>query len=172
MATERKNFKNLIFQNHKAQSLNIWYIASSSGPLPKLLKLSPWGQKWPRPGGHLFYIDLYRENFKNLLLKNHKAQNLENWYVSSCSGPVQNLFKLFSWGQKWPRPRGHQFHYIVLYSKSLKIFSETVRPRAQIFGIQHHLVDLYQICSNYCHRVKIDPAQGVLVFTQCYMVNL
>ena len=31
-----------------------------------------------------------------------------------------------------------------------KIFlSETTRPRALIFGMKHHLVDLYQVCSNY-----------------------
>ena len=27
--------------------------------------------------------------------------------------------------------------------------SETIRHRALIFGMLHHLVDLYQICSNY-----------------------
>ena len=32
---------------------------------------------------------------------------------------------------------------------NFKIFlSETTRPRSLIFGIYHHLVDLYQVCSN------------------------
>jgi len=45
-----------------------------------------------------------------------------------------------------------------------KIFlSETTRPRAFIFGIQHHLEVLYQSCSNYVPGVKIDPAPGVLI---------
>ena len=34
--------------------------------------------------------------------------------------------------------------------KHEKIFlSETRRPRLLIIGIKHHLVDLYQVCSNY-----------------------
>ena len=27
-------------------------VALSSGPLPRVPKLYPWGQIWPRPGGH------------------------------------------------------------------------------------------------------------------------
>ena len=40
--------------------------------------------------------------------------------------------------------------YIVLYrEKHEKIFlSETIRLRALIFGMYHHLVDLFQVCSN------------------------
>ena len=45
-----------------------WYEASSSRPLPSLFKLCPWGQKWPHPAGHIFYIGLYREHMKNLLV--------------------------------------------------------------------------------------------------------
>jgi len=55
-----------------------------------------------------------------------------------------------------------------------KIFlSETTRPRAFIFGIQHyiafifgiqHYIEvLYQNCSNYAPGVKIDPGPGVSV---------
>ena len=29
--------------------------------------------------------------------------------------------------------------------------SETIRPRALIFGMYHHLVDLYPDCSDYAH---------------------
>ena len=43
----------------KPESLDIWYLASPSGPLPSLP-----GQKWPHPGGHMIYIGLYRENVK------------------------------------------------------------------------------------------------------------
>ena len=34
-----------------------WYIAPSRGPLPKLFKLCPWGQNWPRSGGHNFTLN-------------------------------------------------------------------------------------------------------------------
>ena len=40
--------------------------------------------------------------------------------------------------------------YIGLYwEKHEKILSETASPRALIFGLKHHLVNLYQVCSNY-----------------------
>ena len=40
-------------------------------------------------------------------------------------------------------------------SGELKIFlSETTRPRALIFGMYYHLVDLYQLCSNYALGAK------------------
>jgi len=64
-------FKNLLVWNYKAQSFHIWYVASSSGPLPKLFKLCPWGHNWPRPGGgSQFNIELYKETFKRHLLLN------------------------------------------------------------------------------------------------------
>ena len=41
-----------------------------------------------------------------------------------------------------------------------KIFlSETIRLRALIFGMLHHLVDLYQVCSNYAPGAKMAPHQ-------------
>ena len=42
----------------------MWYVASPSEPLPSLFKLYPWGQKWPGPASHMFYLGLYRENMK------------------------------------------------------------------------------------------------------------
>ena len=53
------------------------------------------------------------------------------------------------------RPVGHMF-YIVLYrEKHEKIFlSETKRPRALIFGMKHHIVNIYQVCSNYIPGTK------------------
>ena len=38
--------------------LDIWYVASTSEPLPSLFKLCLWGQKWVHLGGHMFYIGL------------------------------------------------------------------------------------------------------------------
>ena len=63
-----ENFKNILVWNHKAYSLAIWYEASSSGHLPSLFKLWSVGQKWACPGGHMFYIGLYRENMKKIFL--------------------------------------------------------------------------------------------------------
>ena len=45
--------------------------------------------------------------------------------------------------------------------KTLKIFlSETTRPTALIFAMYHHLVDLYQVCSNNDPGVKNGPPQA------------
>ena len=40
-------------------------------------------------GGHLFYKDSYRENYKNLLV-----QAFDIWYVASSSLPLPRLFKI------------------------------------------------------------------------------
>ena len=47
---------------------DILYVASSGGPLPSLFKLCPWGQKWPRSGGHIFYVGLYSEKHEKIFL--------------------------------------------------------------------------------------------------------
>ena len=54
--------------------------------------------------------------------------------------------------------------YIGLYRETHeKIFlSETIRLRALIFGMEHHLVNLYQVCSNYAPGTKNGPALGVI----------
>ena len=44
------------------------------------------------------------------------------------------------------------------------ISSETSRPRALIFGMEHCLVDLYQICSNGGPGVQNGPVTGGLGF--------
>ena len=64
-----KHKKNLLLQNHKAQSFHILHVAMFSGPLYKSCQSYPWGQKWPRPGGSLAPIDLqWEKHKKNLLL--------------------------------------------------------------------------------------------------------
>ena len=57
--------------------------------------------------------------------------------------------------------------YIDLYrEKHEKIFlSETTWPRALILGMKHHLVDFYQVCSNYTPGVKNGHALGGNMFT-------
>ena len=46
-----------------------------------------------------------------------------------------------------------------------KIFlSETTRPRALIFDMYYHLVDFYQVCSNYSPVAKNGPDPGGRMF--------
>jgi len=58
-------FNKLLVWNYEAQSFNIWYIASSRGPLPKLFKLCPLGQNWPRPGGHNLTLNYIRKSWND-----------------------------------------------------------------------------------------------------------
>ena len=57
--------------------------------------------------------------------------------------------------------------YIGLYREQHeKIFlSETTRPRALIFGMYYHLVDLYQVYLNYIPGAKNGLTPVVTCFT-------
>ena len=59
---------------------------------------------------HALKIDFWDEHFKNLLVWNHKACDLDIWYVASPNGPLPSLYKLCPLGQKRPRPVGHMFY--------------------------------------------------------------
>ena len=64
-----------------------------------------------------------------------------------------------------PTPGDHMF-YIGLYRENNEIIlSDTIRLRAFIFGMKHHLVNLYQVCSNYIPGAKNGPAPGLICFT-------
>jgi len=60
-----------------------------------MFKLSPWGQTWPRPGGSQFYIELFKENFKRLLLLNRLWEFYQTQQEWSLGGPLPKLFKQF-----------------------------------------------------------------------------
>lgn len=44
--------------NYKANSLDIWHKAESSGPLHRLFKLCLWGKNLPSPRRHMFHVTL------------------------------------------------------------------------------------------------------------------
>jgi len=71
-------FKNLV-GNCKAQSFYTWYIASSRGPIPKLFKLCPWGQNWPRPGGHNFTLNYIRKTSNNFFYWPNSTGMVPGW---------------------------------------------------------------------------------------------
>ena len=58
-------------------------------------------------------------------------------------------------------PRGSQ-DYIGLYRENMKkiFLLETIRPRALIFGMRYHLVDLYHVCLYYPPGVQNGTAPG------------
>jgi len=110
-------FKNLLW-NYKAQSFHIWYITSSRGPLLKLFKLCPWGQNWPRLGGHNFTLIYIRKTAKDFFswTTNGNLTKLNRngpWVVfyQNCSN--------YPPGVLLTPPRGPQF-YIELYKENCK----------------------------------------------------
>ena len=71
-------------------------------------------------------------------------------------------------GRVWKHgltPGGSQVGTLKQRSPSSKFFSENGRHRALIFGMQHLLVDIYQICSYDAPRVKIGPTLGSQIWT-------
>ena len=111
----------------------------------------------------MFNIGFYRQNMKKIFLSQTMRtkvlifgmyNHLVDFYqvCSNCPPGAKNC----------PVPGGHIF-YIGLYrEKHGKIvLSETIMPRALIFGMQHEIVDLYQVCTNYAPGVKIGPTPGV-----------
>ena len=111
------------------------------------------------PLGHMFYIVLYREKHVKIFLSeptrlralifrmNHHLVNL----CQVCSNHIP--------GAKNGPPR--ESH--VLNRENMKKSSclKPVRLRSLIFGMEHHLVDLYQVCLYYAPGAKNGPAPGV-----------
>ena len=63
--------------------------------------------------------------------------------------------------------------YSLIYRKHENIFlSETTRTRALIFGMQHHLVDLYQFCSIYVPGAKMGLPRGHMFNISLYRENM
>ena len=57
--------------------------------------------------------------------------------------------------------------------KTLKIFlCETRKPRLLIFCIKHHLVDFYQVCSNYIPEAKMAWPRGHMFYIGLYRENV
>ena len=52
--------------------------------------------------------------------------------------------------------------YIGLHREKIKkiILSETTSHRALVFCMRHHLVDAYQVCSNYAPGTQNGPVLG------------
>ena len=68
-------------------------------------------------------------------------------------------------GVKWGPAPGVQNFSLDLCMENLKIFfSKTIRPKVLIFSMLHHLMVLYENCSNYAPGVKCGPICGFHTF--------
>ena len=70
-------------------------------------------------------------------------------------------------------PRDHMFYIGFYREKQEKIFlSESTRLTALIFGMEHHLLNLYQVCSNYVPGAKNDRSGGHMFYIALYRKNM
>ena len=92
-----------------------------------------------------------------------KSYGLEPLYLvySIILWTATKFVQIMPLGPKKAPPRGHMF-YTGLYKEKPEIIflSKATRPRALIFSMKHHLVDLYQVCSNYIPGAKNGTAHG------------
>ena len=97
-----ENFKNLLVRNHWTDFNIILQKCSFGDPLPRLFK--PFGFVKNHGRGLLFFLYIYIENFKNLLVRNHWTDF--NIILQKCSfgDSVPRLFKPFGFVKK----HGHQ----------------------------------------------------------------
>ena len=84
---------------------------------------------------HRLKIDFQDENYKNLFLCNHKAQNLDIRYVTLPSEPLSSFLNDSPGAKNGPAPG--VIRYLGLYRvQHGKIFlSETTMPQALLFGM-------------------------------------
>ena len=101
-----KNLKNLLVRNHWTDFNIILQKCSFGDPQPRLFKPFGFVKKHGRQGVGvcLFSLCIYKENFKNLLVRNHLTDF--NVILQKCSfgDPLPRLFKPFGFVKK----HGHQ----------------------------------------------------------------
>jgi len=93
-------FKTLLVRNYKAQRFHIWYIASFRGPLPKLFKLCPLGQNWPRPWGHNFALNYIRKTSNDIFSWTTNGNLTKLHRNDPCVVPDQSFWNRSSWLHK------------------------------------------------------------------------
>ena len=104
----------------------------------------------------MFYIGIYRENMKKSYCLKSYGLELRYLVCSITLWTSTKFVQIMPRGQIWPR--GHMFYTGLYREKHEKIFlSKTTRPSALIFNMKHHLVNLYQVCSNFIPGTKNGP---------------
>ena len=101
-----ENFKNLLVRNHWTDFNIILQKCFFGDPLPRLLKTFGLVKKQVRQGRGLFSLNIYIENFKNILVRNHWTDF--NIILQKCSfgNPLPRLFKTFGFIKKHGRQGG------------------------------------------------------------------
>ena len=98
-----ENFKNLLVRNHWTNFNIILQKCSFGDPLPRLFKPFGFVKKHGRQGRGLFSLYIYKENFKNFLVRNRWADF--NIMLKKCffGDSLPRLFKPFGFVKKHDR---------------------------------------------------------------------
>ena len=114
----------------------------------------------------MFYIGFYRENHEKIFLSETARPKV---LIFSMKHHLVNVYQVCSnntpGAKKWIGLQGHMFYIDLKNMKKISSLKQTIWPRALIFVMKHHLVNLYQVCSNYFPGAKTGPAPGVTCFT-------
>ena len=112
-----KNLKNLLVRNHWTDFNIILQKCSFGDPLPRLFKPSDSSKNIAARGRGLFSLYIYKEKFKNLLVRNHWTDF--NIILQKCSfgDPLPRLFKPFGFVKKHDRQGAGLIFPIYLYRK-------------------------------------------------------
>jgi len=105
--------------------------------------------------------------FKNLLVRNYKAQSFHIWYIASSRGPLPKLFKLCPWGQNLPRPGGHNFTLNYKRKISNDIFSGTTNGNLTKLHRNDPWVVPYQSCLNRSSWLHKEVTGSKNRFSKC-----
>ena len=91
------------------------------------------------------------------------AVQVRIWRLNLAYSVYQVCSNCVPGAKNGPTPGSHCFHRLNYLEKNIEkiILSETTRPRALIFGMEHRLVNLYQVCSNYIPGAKNGPPRGL-----------
>ena len=116
-----KNLKNLLVRNHWTNFNIILQKCSFGGPLPRLFKPFGFAKKnMATRGRGLFSLYIYLENFKNLLVRNHRTDF--NIILQKCffGHPLPRLFKAFRFVKKHGGQGAGLIFHIYIYIENKK----------------------------------------------------
>ena len=127
----------------------------SCGALHKSCKPSPWGRNGPTTGSLTPIALQWEKHREKYLLPNQKAQSFYILCVAMYSIPLNNSCQLCPWGPDMPRPKDAIiFHRLITEIHETIFFSETVKAKACLFGLEQCHVELYKFCQPYAPGVK------------------
>ena len=112
-----ENFKNLLVRNHWTNFHIILQKCSFGDPLPRLFELFGFVKKQGRQGRALFFLYIYIEKCKNILVRNHWTDFHIILQKCSFGDRLPRLFKPFGFVKKHGHQRAGLIFPIYLYRK-------------------------------------------------------